>query len=122
MIIGIGTDIVAIERIKRAMENPRFINRFFSQEEQVLFAARGCKAETVAANFAMKEAVVKALGTGFRGFYVRDVVILRDSLGKPYLHITAPIQQIMVQKAIASVHVTCSHEKETAVAFAVAES
>lgn len=122
MIVGIGSDIVTIERIKGAMANPRFIQRFFSQEEQDLFETKGFKSETVAANFAMKEAVVKALGTGFRGFYVRDVVILRDSQGKPYLHITAPIQQIMAQKSIASVHVTCSHEKETAIAFAVAES
>ncbi len=122
MIVGIGTDIIAIDRIKRAMVKPRFISRFFSQEELTLFETKGLKAETVAGNFAMKEAVVKALGTGFRGFYVRDVIILRNPLGKPYLKITEPIQSIMKQQGIVSIHVTCSHEKETAVAFAVAES
>lgn len=122
MIVGIGTDIIAIDRIKRAMVKPRFITRFFSQEEKSYFETRGFNAETVAANFAMKEAVVKALGTGFRGFYVRDVVILRDDLGKPYLKITEPIQSIMKHQGIVSIHVTCSHEKETAIAFAIAES
>lgn len=81
----IGCDIIEIERIKRSMENEDFLKRFFSAREQVLFQKKNFAPQTVAGNFAAKEAVVKALGTGFTGIGVADVEILRDESGQPIL-------------------------------------
>ena len=79
MIIGIGTDIIEIERIEIAVKRTKgFINKLFTENEINIFESRGFKSEVIAGNFAAKEAVSKALGTGFRGFGVKDIEILRD--------------------------------------------
>ena len=63
MIIGIGTDIIEISRIQKAVENKSFLSKIYTKSEQQLF--HNCNYETLAGNFAAKEAVVKAMGTGF---------------------------------------------------------
>ena len=65
-ILGVGLDLCDIRRIRRAMENPRFAQRAFTQGERERIAQRG--EQTAAGLFAAKEAVAKALGTGFDGF------------------------------------------------------
>ena len=63
MIIGIGTDIIEIDRIKAAIERtPSFLNKAFTEKEIELFKAKGMSVETIAGNFAAKEALSKALG------------------------------------------------------------
>ena len=85
MISGVGTDLCRIERIARAMENPRFTERIFTPAERArldnLCAER--RAERAAGMFAAKEAVAKALGTGFTGFGFSDIEILADEKGRP---------------------------------------
>ena len=80
MIYGIGTDLVEIERIKKACMKEAFLVRCFTPREIELFEGNMVKA---AGNFAVKEAVSKALGTGFRGFWPSDIEVLRDELGNP---------------------------------------
>lgn len=121
MIKGIGTDIISLDRIRLACENDRFITRNYSSEEQALFKKRSNPLESIAANFAMKEAIVKALGTGFRGLNLVDVCILRDPLGKPFVAMTPKLETKMQAHGISKITVTCSHEKTYAVAFAIAE-
>ena len=84
MIVGVGTDIVEIERIKKALDKHGFSKRFFTEEEQKM---SGNKVVMLADNFAVKEAVSKALGTGVRGFVLKDIEVLRDELGKPYVNL-----------------------------------
>ena len=92
MIIGIGTDIIEIERIEIAVKRTKgFINKLFTENEINIFESRGFKSEVIAGNFAAKEAVSKALGTGFRGFGVKDIEILRDELGKPVVNLNSNV-------------------------------
>lgn len=85
MIIGIGTDLCDIRRIGQSVDRfgERFVNRVFTPKEQA-YAQGVAKPEAAyAKRYAAKEAVMKALGTGLRGFRFPDVEIARDDLGKP---------------------------------------
>lgn len=80
MIIGIGVDIIEIARIKEAVElNESFIEKLFSKNEIEYLQTRNLRAEYIAGRFAAKEAVSKALGTGFRGFNMKDIEVDRNS-------------------------------------------
>jgi len=116
MIIGIGIDIIEISRIKKAMENKRFLDRNFTERELKLFDSKNFKAETVSGNFAAKEAISKALGTGFRGFNLIDIEILRDDLGSPYVKLYNNIELLSLEKNISDIKISISHSKEYAVA------
>jgi holo-[acyl-carrier protein] synthase len=84
VIIGVGIDIVEIRRIENAVErNHNFIDKLFNKEEVEYLKSRDFRPEYVAGRFAAKEAVSKALGTGFRGFSFKDIVVDRTTLGKP---------------------------------------
>ncbi len=78
MIFGIGTDIIEIKRIKKAIaRSPRFIERLFTEQELEYYKKKDMKAQHIAGGFSAKEAVLKALGTGLRGFKWKDIEILR---------------------------------------------
>lgn len=121
MIVGIGTDIVEIERIKKScMDNPRFKLRVFTQKE-LAYALRGKKINysTLAAMWAAKEAYAKATGKGFRGFGLRDVEVLRNELGAPYLKLYNKAADYSDEQ---SVHLSISHSDISAIAFCIIES
>lgn len=84
-----GIDSVEIERIKNSLSNDKFLKRVYSQKEQALFALKKGKSyyQSIAANFAAKEAFSKALKTGVRGFELNEVSILRDEMGAPYIEL-----------------------------------
>jgi len=121
MISGVGTDLCRIERIARAMENPRFLERLYTPAERArldnLCAER--RAERAAGMFAAKEAVAKALGTGFSGFGFADVEILADEKGKPAAHLHGGAAELAMG---ARVHLSISHDAGLAMAFAVIEA
>lgn len=121
MIIGNGVDIIEIERIKKAMNQRRFMERVFTYKELEHIKERGFKGETVAASFSGKEAVSKALGTGFRGFGFRDIEILRDDLGKPYVVLYEGALKRAEDLGYDSVNLSLSHDRERATAFAILE-
>lgn len=82
----IGIDLVYIPRFKRIIkEKPGFLRRFFSKKENEMFEIRKYKPSIVAGNFAVKEAYLKALGIGIRDIKLKDIEVLRDLLGKPYI-------------------------------------
>lgn len=85
---GLGTDIIEIARIARAMQRERFIQHTFTLQEQAWLETKGKnKAESAAGLFCAKEAVAKALGTGFqRGLNLKDIEITHDELGAPRVH------------------------------------
>lgn len=119
MIHGIGTDIVEIVRVKKALEVQSFLKNF-SQAEQRLFHKKKPE-ETAAGHFAAKEAVAKALGTGFSGFGPEHIEILRNAVGKPYAVLHGEAQNIAENLGICKMHVSISHCKDYATAFALAE-
>lgn len=122
MIIGIGTDILKISRIAAVISrHPRFVQRFFSPSEQALFLQRGMAVSVIAGNYAMKEAVSKALGTGIREFNFRDIEVLRDKVGKPVIKLNNGAKQILDRLCIGVIHGTISHEKAYVVANCIIE-
>lgn len=122
MIHGNGVDLIEIERIQNIVEKkPHFLTRFFTEGEIALFKSKNLKIETIAANFAAKEAVSKALGTGVRGFNLKDVEILRDKWGAPYVVLHGEAAALSEQLGIKHWSVSLSHTKMYAVAFVIAE-
>lgn len=91
MIIGIGTDLIDIRRVQRALDRhgERFITRIFTETERALAERRANRVETYAKRFAAKEACSKALGTGFRkGVFFRDMGVVNLPSGKPTMRLT----------------------------------
>lgn len=120
MIFGIGCDLCEIDRIAAAKE--RFCERYFTENEQKLFnSKKKNKPQTVAANFAVKEAFSKALGTGVRGFGLEDIEVLRDELGKPYINLLNEAKRICEELEITGIFVSISHTGNLAMAQVVLE-
>lgn len=116
MIYGVGTDIAEVPRIKKAIEKEKFCGRFFTDAENDLFKSKKYSPQTVAANFAAKEAFSKALGTGVRGFSLTDIEVLRDGMGKPYINLYNSLAELD-----CTIFVSLSHTKEYATAVVVLE-
>ena len=93
MIIGIGIDIVEVDRFKNKALDKSFINKLFSEREQAMFQLRQNKAEVIAGNFAAKEAAMKAFGVGFSSGYYREIEVLREREGKPYILLSGKAKQ-----------------------------
>ena len=120
MIIGIGTDIIEINRIERAINsNKNFIKKVFTEKEIEMFNKRNMRSEVIAGNFAAKEAISKALGTGIKGFSLVDIAILRDEFGKPIAHLSNVIEKIINKEY--RLNISISHNKTSAIAFAILE-
>lgn len=121
MILGIGTDIIEIDRIKSAVKNkPGFLERIFTDNEIKFLSQSSNRIESIAGNFAVKEAVSKALGTGIRGFNFKDIEVFRDDLGKPVVNISENIKRLINSKNYLF-NVSISHNKTMAVAFVILE-
>lgn len=121
MILGIGTDIIEIDRINKAINsNPMFLEKIFTKKELENFQKNKFRVESIAGNFAVKEAVSKALGTGIRGFTFKDIEVFRDELGKPIVNVSNKIKEL-IQSDKYLFNVSISHNNTTAVAFVVLE-
>ncbi|MBX4258691.1 holo-ACP synthase [Clostridium estertheticum] len=122
MILGVGTDIVEIRRIKHAMEsNNKFLEKIFTSSELEYLKSRNLRAEYVAGRFAAKEAVAKALGTGFRGFDFKDIEVDRTTLGKPVVILKGKAKLIAKKEGLYNIHLSISHGEESAIAYAILE-
>ena len=120
MVIGIGTDIIEIDRIEAAINNNKnFIKKVFTEKEIEMFNKRNMRSEVIAGNFAAKEAISKALGTGIRGFSLIDIEVLRDEFGKPVAYLNNVIENIINKKY--KLNISISHNKTSAIAFAILE-
>lgn len=120
-IYGIGIDIVEIYRIKEAInKNEKFLNRVFTKEEIEYFKSKNLNSNTISGNFAGKEAVSKAIGTGIRNYNFRDIEILRDNQGKPIVNVKNNLINICKELKIKEILISISHSKNYAVANAVA--
>ncbi len=83
--MNVGIDSIEIARIEKSLGFAGFLEKVFSAEEIELFKSRNMRSESIAANFAAKEAFSKALGTGIRRFSLNEISVLRDAFGAPYL-------------------------------------
>ena len=117
MILGIGTDIIEIERIDRAIKNtPMFLEKIFTKRELDELNKSTLRVESVAGNFAVKEAVSKAVGTGMRGFSFNDIEVFRDELGKPIVQVSDKVKDI-IKVDNYTFNVSISHNRTCAIAF-----
>jgi holo-[acyl-carrier protein] synthase len=124
MISGIGVDLVTISRIARVYERfgERFECRVLHPIELEQIAAHSKPVHFLAKRFAVKEAALKALGTGERsGILFSDIYIQHDELGKPMLKIDGKARQYCQKHQINAMHVSISDEGNQVAAFVVCE-
>lgn len=119
---GIGVDMLEISRMQRAMDrHPGFARRVFTSEECAYCDSCRRPAEHYALRFAAREAVLKALGTGFaEGIGLRDVSVGRDEAGRPVVRLAGRARQIADEQGVEEVLISLSRTHEVAVANAVA--
>lgn len=116
-----GVDIVEIDRMRAALERrPAMKDRLFSAEERAYCDKRNRPEVHYALRFAAKEAVLKALGTGFAGIKFTDVEVLRDGRGRPYPHLSGRAAEVADELGVTEMHLSLSYTHTTAVASAVA--
>jgi len=121
MIIGIGTDIIEIERVKQAINNRHFVERVYTVKEQNYCESRGRQATaSYAARFAGKEAFFKAIGTGII-CNLTEVEILNDNLGCPHIFLTGKADELVTKAEAEKIHISLSHSKNYAVATCIIE-
>ena len=120
MIVGIGNDIIEIERIEKAISKEGFKNKVYTQRELENIEKRGNRMETYAGIFSAKEAISKAIGTGVREFSLTDLEILNDDLGKPYVVVSEKLDKILKNKKESyQIEISISHSKKYATAMAI---
>ena len=120
MIVGIGNDIIEIERVEKAILKEGFKNKVYTQKELENIEKRGNRTETYAGIFSTKEAISKAIGTGVREFSLTDLEILNDDLGKPYVVVSEKLDKILKnKKEDYQIEISISHSKKYATAMAV---
>ena len=117
----IGVDIIEIARIKKAVANwgERFLRRIYTDAELELYRK---KTSSLAARFAAKEAVIKALGKPTAGVSLRDIEILSDPSGKPVVNLYGRAQIEAKRLGLRGIAISLSHSKEYAIAFASGET
>lgn len=120
--VGLGVDIVEIERMRRILtRTPSFARKVFSEAERAYCDAKANPEVHYATRFAAKEAVVKALGTGFsEGIGVRDIEVRRTTKGRPYVVLTGRAREVARERGVREMPLSLSFTHTEAVACAMA--
>lgn len=123
MIFGIGTDIIEVERIRKTIDqNKNIKKKLFTDKEIQYCEAKNTFAESFSARFSAKEALFKALGTGWRnGFQFTEVEVITNKLGKPEIVLHGKTKEYVGKLGITKIHLSLSHQKNYATAFVVLE-
>jgi len=124
VIVGIGTDLVEIVRVERALERhgDRFARKILVAQEYERFTAHRKPAAYLAKRFAAKEAFSKAMGTGIRApVNWQNLGVVNHSSGRPYFELSDALAELVRRRGIRSVHVSLTDERGMAAAFVVLE-
>jgi holo-[acyl-carrier protein] synthase len=124
VIVGLGVDLVEVNRIAGAIERHgmSFLRRIFTPREIAYCESQRARFERYAGRFAAKEAAMKALGTGWRrGVRFVDIEVVRESSGRPVLHLTGVARQIAEQMGVRRISVSITHNHDTALAQVIFE-
>jgi holo-[acyl-carrier protein] synthase len=120
-IVGVGTDLVEIERFRVAMQRrTRLPERLFSDDERAYAFRHRDPAPRLAARFAAKEAVMKALGVGLGAFKLRDVEVVRRRGGAPEVGLHGKAAVLADERGITAWHLSLTHSESMAMAVAIA--
>ncbi|MBN7793359.1 holo-ACP synthase [Microbacterium esteraromaticum] len=115
MIIGTGIDLVDIARFERSVtRTPRLLERLFTPAEQQL------KLRSLAARYAAKEALIKALG-GSDGVYWTEIEIASEPSGRPHFVLSGSTAAVVAERGITALHLTMTHDAGLAAAYVIAE-
>jgi holo-[acyl-carrier protein] synthase len=121
-IIGIGVDLVHITRIRQMTERwqTRFLHRLYTEEERRLSSRRVSPYAFLAGRFAAKEAILKALGTGWSvGVGWLNIEVLNDETGRPCATVNGRAETLLREAGVTGILVSLSHDGEYAVAEAL---
>jgi holo-[acyl-carrier protein] synthase len=122
VIFGIGVDVLESERVARTLKRygSRFIEHLLMPEEHAQLARTARPERFLAMRFAAKEAIVKAMGTGFaHGVWIRDVGVVQNEWGKPEVVFSARGERVRRALGVGEAHVTLTDERGLVVAVAV---
>ena len=125
MIVGIGSDLVEIARIRRSVERfgERFLRRIFTEGEIAYCMRKKNFAESFAARFAAKEAGAKALGTGISyGVSWTEFEVVREPSGRPLLRLSGRAAEIAARLEVVKAALSLTHTGEMAMAVVVLEA
>ena len=124
MIFGLGTDIIKVDRFEKMVaKGRRYLKTIFTESEMNYCESKTRKSEHYAARFAAKEAVLKALGMGWRdGFTFSEIEILNDKLGKPMVFLHGKVEDYFQKQKLKQITISLSHSKENAIAVAILEN
>jgi len=119
---GLGTDVVDLERFRRALDRtPNLVPRLFTDGERALAASRRDPVPALAARFAAKEAVMKVLGVGLGAIDWHDVEVVREESGRPRLEVTGRAAALADAAGVTDWHLSLSHSDLVATAVAAAD-
>jgi holo-[acyl-carrier protein] synthase len=122
VVVGVGIDAVEIARFRAVLERrPRMADRLFTSGERRDAATRVDGAPSLAARFAAKEAVMKALGVGLGAFGFHDAEVVRTGTGAPTLRLTGAAEELARAAGVVRWHLSLTHTDASAMAVAVAE-
>ncbi len=124
MILGIGTDIVTLERMEAGLRrfDRHFAEKILAEDELAMLPAGERLVAYLAGRWAAKEACVKALGTGFaKGIGPKQIAVFNNAAGAPFLVLSGKALSLSHELGVTKMHVTVSHDKLSAVAFVVLE-
>ncbi len=120
--IGIGVDLVDIERFRRSLERtPSMRARLFTAVELAYVAPKIDPVPSLAARFAAREAVMKSLGVGLGAFGFHDVWVERAASGAPWLAFEGRAAELAAAAGVTRWHVSLTHSASTAAAYVIAE-
>ncbi len=122
MILGLGIDVVHINRMEHWKEIPGLFNRYFHKDEIKSAELRGPSAiMSLAARFAAKEAFGKALGTGLAGLSLKEIQVINNHNGKPDIVISGKAEEAFVRFGGRGIFLSLTHEKDNAIAVVIIE-
>lgn len=123
MIIADGCDLIEIERIAKALQRENFCMRIYTAAELSYAESKKNqrKAASLAAVFAAKEAVAKALGVGLGQIGWREIEVRHDELGKPFVALSGRARALAEERGVKNIHLSLSHSREYALAMVILE-
>lgn len=124
MIVGLGVDLIEVERVKRAhlKHGKRFLERLFSPAEAAYCLKKTDPYPSLAGRFAAKEAAIKAFGHGFGGRWKwTHIEVVREPSGKPTLRFSGILEELRRERAVTNVQLTIAHSKRDATATVLLE-
>ncbi len=124
MVLGIGTDLVEVGRIRESIERfgPRFLNRIYTERERAYASSKANSVERFAARFAAKEAGMKAIGTGWNfGVTWKDFEVVNERSGRPVLRFSGVALAVAERLGVQRVSVSLTHTREMAFAVVILE-